>query len=181
MKLEFATACAAKLAAWLGPICERVEIAGSIRRGRAVVNDVDLVIIPKRQVVRNLLGDQDGSVNETAVEILARANRDGLRVIQTGEENISIETARPPRVQVDFFFCDATSFASVLLCRTGSREHNVWICSEATRRGLHWKPNRGLLRAGDELLPTSSEREIYERLGLTYLEPGQREQHQLPR
>ena len=180
MKLDFATACASKLAAWLAPFCQRVEIAGSIRRGRLVIGDVDLVILPTVRTVRNLLGDQDGAVNETAVEIIARANRDGWRVMQAGEETIQIETPKPPRVQVDFFFATEASWASVLLCRTGSREHNVWICSEATRRGLHWKPNRGLMR-GDELLPTTSEREIYERLGLTYLEPSQREQHLLPR
>lgn len=180
MKLAFAKACADRLVEWLRPISESVDVAGSIRRGRVVVNDVDLVIVPKRRGLRDLLGETAVSMNETAVAILERAKADSWRVLQAGEEIIQIETSRVTPVQVDFFFAKPATRASVLLCRTGSKEHNVWLCSQATARGLHWKPNVGLMR-GEEVLPAESEREIYERLGLTYLEPGQREAHLLPR
>lgn len=179
MKLAFGQACANRLAQWLGPLSERVMVAGSIRRGRPEVGDVDLVIQPKRVQLRNLLGAVDGYLNETAVAIIERTQKEGWRLVKAGDEIIQIQTAGRVPVQVDFFFATPATWASVVMCRTGSVEHNVWLCSQASRRGLHWKPNVGLMR-GTEQLPTESEREIYERLGLTYLEPHEREAGLLP-
>ena len=43
MRLEDARFLAEKVCAVLRPFCERVVVAGSVRRGRAEVNDVDIV------------------------------------------------------------------------------------------------------------------------------------------
>jgi hypothetical protein len=45
--LPAATALAAKLVAQLAPYCERIEIAGSVRRQKDIVGDIELVVIPK--------------------------------------------------------------------------------------------------------------------------------------
>jgi hypothetical protein len=47
MNLPLATLYAQQIVTWLTPFCERIEIAGSIRRQRPIVNDIDLVCIPK--------------------------------------------------------------------------------------------------------------------------------------
>lgn len=47
MKLERATIIADKVVTALRPLCERIEIAGSVRRARPEVNDVDLVLLPR--------------------------------------------------------------------------------------------------------------------------------------
>lgn len=45
--LATADKLAAKIVAGLEPLCLKIEVAGSIRRRRATVNDVDIVCIPK--------------------------------------------------------------------------------------------------------------------------------------
>ena len=56
MPLAQAQGYAEKVLEWLGPFCERIEVAGSIRRRRPEVNDVDIVVIPKVTEQRDLLG-----------------------------------------------------------------------------------------------------------------------------
>lgn len=176
MNLSFAQSCAAKLIEWLAPICERVEVAGSIRRGCPKVNDVDLVIVPRLVPLRNLLGDLDGTVNETAVAILERATQRNWKVLQAGEHIIIVEAGG---VQADFYFATPDSFASVWLCRTGSKEHNVWFCQRAISRGLHWKTPSGLMR-GEEMIPARTEEDLYRLVGSPYIEPRSREAGRLP-
>ncbi len=57
MDLKTGQRYAEKICEWLGPDCERLEIAGSIRRGRPVVNDVDIVCVPKVREVKDMLGE----------------------------------------------------------------------------------------------------------------------------
>lgn len=47
LSLEVATDLAARIAAELEPVCERVEVAGSVRRKRETVGDIEFVVIPK--------------------------------------------------------------------------------------------------------------------------------------
>jgi DNA polymerase (family 10) len=176
MNLSFAQSCAAKLIDWLTPVCERIEVAGSIRRGCPKVSDVDLVIIPRIVPLRNLLGDQDGGVNDTAVAILERANQRKWKIREAGEQIIIVEAGG---VQADFYFATRSTFASVWLCRTGSKEHNVWFCQRAISRGLHWRPPSGLMR-GDEIIPAPTEEDLYRLVGSPYIEPRSREAGRLP-
>ena len=49
MILSTASNYADQIVEWLTPYCERIEIAGSIRRARPEVNDIDLVVIPRTE------------------------------------------------------------------------------------------------------------------------------------
>ncbi len=46
-KLEEAKAIALRVCERIAPACERVEVAGSIRRGKPQVGDIELVVIPR--------------------------------------------------------------------------------------------------------------------------------------
>ena len=54
MKLEEAKLIAERVKSTLALYCDRIEIAGSIRRQKPIVNDIDLVIIEKPDAVLNL-------------------------------------------------------------------------------------------------------------------------------
>lgn len=82
-------------------------------------------------------------------------------------------------VPIDFFTTTAANFWNYLVCRTGGARTNVAICNAAIKKGWKWNPyGEGFSRAaglGREVHAVASEREVFEFVGLDYLEPGDRE------
>jgi DNA polymerase (family 10) len=175
MECQAAYTLAARIVTTLQPMCERIEIAGSIRRGRPVVGDIDLVILPK-----------PGQ---------ATAIRDRIRqrcqVITDGPQTFVAElplrpgTSHPtPHIQIDVWFArpeildllspTPTNWGTLLLCRTGSQGHNIRLCARATQRGLHWNPHLGVTRDG-RVIASATEREVFAALDLPEIPPGFRE------
>jgi DNA polymerase/3'-5' exonuclease PolX len=93
-------------------------------------------------------------------------------------------------LQLDLFFAHSeitdlvgstpTNFGAVFLCRTGSVQHNVQLCSLAHAKGLKFAPYRGLVDRDDKLIASATEEEIYGSLGLPWRHPRERETLELP-
>ena len=175
MKLPFASECADRLVAWLGPLCNRVEIAGSIRRKKAEVSDIDLVAIPRIDVEKDMFGTPVKSINLTWREIDRRSTKDGWTILRAGSEIVSW-THRG--IHVDVFFTEAAYWGSMLLCKTGSKEHNIWLANYAIAQGGKWHPNHGLYISNRRISET--EEAIYEALRIAYIPAERREAHLLP-
>jgi DNA polymerase (family 10) len=190
MPLERAERYARKLVEWLEPYCERIRVAGSIRRRRPVCNDVDIVCIPKSTERRDLLGEVIGRTNH-CWEFLRAYVRDNARrvsqlevsprFISGGDAEGKQVIIDLPKCQLDLWFATPATWGTRLLCRTGSKEHNIWLCERANARGLHWNPYEGLTRAPEGLarqggaVVCNTEEEIYEALGLQWIQPENRE------
>lgn len=167
MKLDLAERYAAKIAEALRPLCQRIEIAGSIRRRRADVHDIDLVC----QIA---VGGQ--------AALQARC-RQSCKVVAQGMQISRYQTSAG--IQLDLYFAHAaypdalrvwpSNWGSVLLCRTGSKEHNIFIASIARQRGLRWTPGTGVCAGGGKIIASETEEEIFAALGLAYLPPERRE------
>lgn len=175
MKHKFARECADRLAIWLSSFCERVEIAGSIRRQKAEVSDIDLVAIPRIEVEKDMFGAPVKSINVTWREIDRRATADGWQMLRAGAEIVSW-THRG--IQVDVFFTEPQYWGSMLLCKTGSKEHNIWLANYAIAQGGKWHPNHGLYLRNRRISDT--EEAIYDALRIAYIPPEKREAHLLP-
>lgn len=149
------------------PMCERLVAAGSIRRRRVEVNDIDFVILPKPGM--------DAPVRERI--------KQGKEVIRDGTDVMIVKLANG--VQVDFFFARAQykdlleprpgNFGSLLLCRTGSKEHNIYLIEVAKAKGMRWQPHEGIYDAKGKLIASETEEEIFQALGLEFVEPENRE------
>lgn len=186
MKLALATKLAERIKAELAPMCEQIEIAGSVRRLRPECGDVDLVLLPKRH-----------ALEEIKKRCLARAT-----MVQDGAQNFICKLkpwdAAPDGFQLDIFIASPDSkdmfapepgnFASLLLCRTGSKEHNVFLIEHAKKMQMCWNPYRGVYHGGQwtgsgtdrdyvggELLAARHERDIFESLKLVFVPPEKRE------
>jgi len=157
------------LVAWLAacPSARQVEAAGSLRRGRDTVGDLDLLV-----------------ESDAAAEVMERfvAWPETADVLLRGETKTSI---RGPRgLQIDLRVVPAESYGAALQYFTGSKEHNVKLRGRARDRGLTLN-EYGLFR-----LPASdtaanpvqgpavagrAEAEVYAALDLPWIPPELRE------
>ncbi len=147
-----------QLAAMTG--VRRVESAGSLRRGRETIGDLDLLCIA-----------DDGArvVNEfTALpgvtEVLAAGATKGSVLLEY----------RPGRtIQVDLRVVPDHAFGAAWQYFTGSKEHNVRLRERAVKRG--WSLNEYGLTEDEHIIASVAEEDIYAALGLPWIPPELRE------
>ena len=138
----------------LSPYCQRIEIAGSIRRRKPWVNDVDLVLILK-----------DPWNFHAELMKLGQLKMSGKKIMR----------AIVGSVQVDIYVADEATWATLFLIRTGSKENNIRLCSRAKDMGWHLAASGdGLFNEKGERIAGDSEISIYNALGLPYQRPGER-------
>jgi len=151
---------AERLKSWLAATdgVQRVEIAGSYRRRRETVGDLDIVV-----------SGTDGA----AVMDRLLAHEDIERVVSHGETRSTV--ILHSGLQVDVRTVEADSFGAALLYFTGSKEHNVELRQRAIDR--HWKLNEYGLFNGERPIAGREEQDLYARLGLAWVPPELRENH----
>ncbi len=140
---------------------EKVTIAGSLRRGKTVFKDIDILCVPAKEC----------TPQEAQSVLSGLSDRDGdSGVISTGPTKVSI---RRKGMQIDFRVVPESSYSSALQHFTGSKEHNTLLRSRAKKMGL--KMNEYGLFSGEQPIALSSEQEIYQKLGLCMIPPELRE------
>ena len=144
------------------PACERAEVAGSFRRGRESVRDLDLLVSTSRP----------GEVL-SALAALPRAER----VLLRGDSKCSIVV---DGLQVDCRAVTAEQFGAAWQYFTGSQAHNIRLRGLAVRMGLTLN-EYGVFRGDDGArVAGASEEEVYAALGLPWVPPEKRENGELP-
>jgi len=164
--LDKADKLAAKIVAALAPYCERIEIAGSIRRRRPLVNDIDIVCLPKRGDYQTL---------RERVLVHSRVVTEGPQTIITRLQNdvqLDLWIAHQPKK--DLFSTTPTNFGVLLLSRTGSKEHNIWLCQVAEKLGRRLNPHHGVFE-NRRLLASATEEEVFAALNMHFVPPERRE------
>ncbi len=135
----------------------RIAYAGSLRRHKEVVKDVDIVVASKKPA----------DVMARFVEAPAVQ-----RVIAHGDTKSSV--VLDPGIAADLRVVSEQEYPYALMHFTGSKEHNVVMRQRAKERGL--KLNEyGLFREDDKLVRCREEADIYEALGLPFIPPELRE------
>jgi len=135
--------CAEKTGAQPGVVA--LQVAGSIRRRRPDVGDIDLVAIPKlEQVTTGLFTTETQRPRDSrlAVEFCALTGKLMARGDSIIRGALNLSTFQPfnlstdaSSIGVDLYLCTAETWATTLLIRTGSAEHNIWLCSRARALG----------------------------------------------
>jgi len=155
MQLDRAKTIAEEVIKQLSPYCQKIEVAGSIRRQKATVRDIDIVLIPC-DPPWDLLHE---------VKWLGQSKIDGAKL-----KRILYHGA-----QLDLYFATPETWATLLLIRTGSKENNIRLCSLAKRKGWHLAASGdGLFNEKGERIAGGSEQSIYAALGLPFQAPWER-------
>ena len=158
--IDVATALAEEVVAALSavPGCTRCAYAGSLRRMRETVGDVDV------------LATADDSAPLTAALTALPYVTD---VIASGPAKASVRTAGG--LQVDLWVVPPEDWGAALVYFTGSKAHTVRLRTMAVKAGLKLS-EYGLVRAGDgAVVASASEEEVYAALGLPWIPPPLRE------
>ena len=154
------TAAAVIEAVGAAPGCQRIAPAGSLRRGRESIGDVDVL----------------AAADDSAPLMAAlTAMPDAAEVIVAGPTKTSIRTATG--LQVDLRVVAPEVWGAALQYFTGSQQHNVAIRELCVRRKLKLS-EYGLFDAETgELIVSRTEEEVYQRLGMQWIPPALREDH----
>lgn len=138
---------------------EAVTPAGSLRRGRETVGDLDLLVT---------------GPNATAVLDRFIAHPSVEEVLGRGENKASAKVGREG-LQVDVRALAPESFGAAMQYFTGSKDHNVAVRTRAVKMGFKLS-EYGLYRvADDSKVAGETEAQIYEALGLRWIPPELRE------
>ncbi|MDP3511841.1 MAG: DNA polymerase/3'-5' exonuclease PolX [Sulfuritalea sp.] len=158
IKLATAAQYATSLMAWLSAATgvSRIELAGSFRRCRETVGDLDILAVAA-----------DGSA------VMARfvAYDEVAEVLSQGPTRASV--VLKCGLQVDLRVVDAGAYGAALCYFTGSRAHNIALRRLAQERGL--KLNEYGVFRGRERIAGASEESVYGALGLPFIAPELRE------
>jgi DNA polymerase (family X) len=161
--LGFAAKTVDELPAWLAetPGVERVTPAGSFRRGKDTVGDIDLLVTGPGAAAA-----LDRFVKHPKVET----------VLGHGENKASARFGIEG-VQVDVRALPEENYGAALQYFTGSKEHNVALRQRALKRGMTLN-EYGLTQVdGSAVVASRTEQEIYSALGLQWIPPEMRENH----
>ena len=157
-RLDTAYETAETLSAWLRDCSavEEVTAAGSLRRGRETVGDLDLLVT----------GRDPATIAEHFTKLPGI-----VAILAKGEDKVSVKLKN--EMQVDVRLLERSAYGAALQYFTGSKEHNVALRDRAKRQG--WKLNEYGLFEGDKVLASRTEEEIYARFGLPWIPPELRE------
>lgn len=172
---------AQEIVARLALSCERIAIAGSIRRGKPWVGDIEILFIPRMSTRPD--GFFDTRIVSVASEVIdalliegyfsKRQNKNG--VFAWGESNkLAIHTASG--IPVDLFSTSEERWWVALVIRTGSKETNLRLTTGANKlnRTLNAYGYGTTDRATGETTKANSEQDVFSLCGVPYLNPEQR-------
>ena len=132
----------------------RIEVAGSLRRRRPTIGDLNLLAA---------VDDATGVIGK--LDALAEVEK----VLSAGTDKSSIVLRDGPRV--DLMVCPPAAWGTHLVHFTGSKDHNIALRGMALDRGWSLSEKGFKVIETGELLLDAEEVDVYERLGLPWIAP----------
>lgn len=158
-----------EVVAQLEPHCIRIQIAGSIRRKRPEVKDIEVVAIPKPYHT-GLFASGVAAVVGQWQKVKGELDYDRCKYTQR---------ILPQGIKLDLFFARPENWGLILAIRTGSAEysHRV-LASTWKKRG--YRSEGGMLYSGKASFAVPEEVDLFRRIGLEFVDPEKRELDETP-
>ena len=183
--LPVARGIADELRDLLAPACERIEIAGSIRRRKPEVRDIEIVAIPRfEQVTTGLFEDVAHQVDMLHAQIAGLIGVDqlGSRRVEVHRRYGSVETQERMGerykalvyrdLPVDLFTATAETWGCIFALRTGPGDWNTKLVTDC-QRFFRRVDGARVLYLGKPV-PTPTEEEFFAALGQPWVDPWER-------
>ena len=136
---------------------DKVIIAGSFRRKKEIIGDLDIVILTKQpELVLKKIVKMD-FVKE---------------VLGVGSEKATIISS--DNIQIDFRVFTSEEFGAGLLYFTGDKQHNIWLRKIAIKKGLKLNEYGLFEKRTGKRIAGATEKEVYDKLRLRFINPEER-------
>jgi len=169
MKLEKAKVITENLKSLLVPVCEKIEVAGSIRRQKPEVGDIELLCIPRYVAGVDQLDREIGALLVQGT-LGFRLNKRGSRVY--GPKNKLLVHING--IAVDIFSSTEANWGMALFVRTGPKEWNIRAMSRFRELGMQGHAYGGISAADGKEISCPDEETVFRYLGWRYVPPEER-------
>jgi len=172
--LHEAEAISTALVADLEPFCVRIAVAGSIRRRKEMVGDIEIVVIPRYEPV-GLFGDMQAN----ALWAHLHDAGDRYRFVKGDKPDGRYYQLTLPAhddLQLDLFLAQPDNWGWILLMRTGSAAFSAGVLGEWKRRRGSGKDQPGsidgrLVDHAGQVVPTPDEETVFALVGRAAIPP----------
>jgi len=147
---------AERVKSMLAPHCIKIEIAGSIRRKKAMVGDIEIVAIPKPYHV--------GLFKKGLPEVV-----DQWPKVRGELPCRYTQRTLPEGIKLDLFMCEADNWGYIYAIRTGSAEYSKKMAENWVKRG--YKGINGKLTKKGVTIPVRDEMKLFHLIGMEYVAP----------
>jgi DNA polymerase/3'-5' exonuclease PolX len=130
----------------LQPYCEKINIAGSVRRQKLQVKDIEIVCIPKVEVLKDMFGWDEGIIR--SVEFSKIVNELG-KIIKGNSDGKYIQIELPEGVNLDLFIPDDFDYYRQYAIRTGSADYSAKVIAGGWRKIGWCGSDKGLRKMSD--------------------------------
>ena len=183
-----AEATAAAIVEELAPYTTRIEIAGSLRRQRPTVGDVEVLAIPKVEIERDMFGEKIGEHDllhehvATLVSAGVFAKRPSKRGHFTFGPSNKLLIDNASGIPVDLFTTRAPNWGMAMVVRTGPADFNIRLMSTFRQNWMRGHAYGGVTKVGPygqegsgrEEIDCPDEETVFELLNWPYREPWER-------
>lgn len=124
MNLEQAHSIAESILVKISPYCDRYDIAGSVRRLKPEVGDIEIVCQPKIEVLKDMFGWDEGTIkNLQFQEIVDKLGK----VIKGNTDGRYMQIELPEGINLDLFMPEPSDYYRQLAIRTGSADYSFKV------------------------------------------------------
>lgn len=145
----------------LRPHCLRIEIAGSIRRKKEYVKDIEIVAIPRPY-----------STGEDGIAGVVNKWRKVKGEMEYGKTKYT-QRILPEGIKLDLFFAEEGNWGSIFAIRTGSADFSHQVLARGWVRQC-FKSEGGYLFRDGEKYEMREEEDLFKIIGIPYVEPEKR-------
>jgi len=190
MKNDEALKIAGGLIEKLSPACTQIRVAGSVRRGKPEVHDIEIVAIPDLTPMpfpKPIFGQKNIVIHRTMLDQALYEMKDSF-ILEKGGDRYKRFYMKKENISIDLFLVIPPAQWGVLfVVRTGPGDFSHWMVTRESLGGAlpdqyivqdgvvgqRVKAKRGYERMGEISMPI--EEDFFRLCGLEWMEPGQRE------
>ena len=150
----------------IGPYCDRIAIAGSIRREKDEVGDIEIVCIPA-EIMGGLFADEPMRDPRYCAAV------DSMAAIKGKATGKYAQRVSPNGITVDIFMAEAKNWGNIMAIRTGSADFSAKrLAARWVQLGYH--SSGGVLHKDGVAHECREEMQLFELLGIEWIEPKDR-------